>query len=105
MLLGEVSADMKEGARQRSALFKSVDELKDMVSAQGGQIMLLAQQMTNANADHSTLKKMVHDEIVPVLSDYSKNKNRVVGWLAGIGGGSGVGGAALFKWLSGGGSH
>ena len=105
LLLGEVSADMKEGARQRTALFKSVDEMKDMISAQGGQISLLAQQLTHARADHAALKRMVDDDVQPVLDDYNKNKNRVIGWVLGISGGSGAASAALFKWFSGGGSH
>ena len=100
-LLGRVEAELAEGARQRDALFKKLDDIEKMIHEQNGAMRVLATQVSQQSKDHAELKTIIEEEIKPVVDDYKSMKNRGLGVIAFIGFASAGGGAFLMNLLAG----
>jgi chromosome segregation ATPase len=100
-LLGRIEADMAEGARQRDALFKKLDNIETIMHEQNGAAKLLAAQVAELAKDQIDLVKRIDEQISPAVEDFKSLKNKGLGVIAFIGLASSGGGAFLVKWLGG----
>lgn len=101
MLLGTLTADIKEGGRQREAIFAKLDSMETLMQQQSGQVMMLSQQVTTAAVEHANIKKTLEEKVIPQLDAHRADKNKLLGWVAGVGTTGGGVGAVLAKWWGG----
>ena len=101
MLLGALTADIKEGGRQRSAIFEKLDGMETLMHQQSEQVTLLRQQVATAAVEHAVIKMTIEEKVLPQLEDYRASKGRLLAYIAGIGTTGGGVGAVLAKWWGG----
>ena len=84
MLLGELHADQQEGARQRAAIFATLERIEGCLSLQRVEIATIRQAVEQAKIDQLGIKAILDRDVYPTLADYRANKNRILGVLLAI---------------------
>lgn len=101
LTIGELRADMREGAKQRDAIFSELKNITSMMATHTTEFRLLVQKVSMLDEDRATLSKQIKMEVLPVVEDYKSSKKSLLMLASGVGLGSGGVGSALIKWLLG----
>lgn len=84
MLLGEMRADQTEGARQRTAIFATLERIERCLSLQRSEIATIRLSVEQAKSDQLAIRASLDRDVYPTLADYRANKNRILGVLLAI---------------------
>ena len=84
MLLGEMRADQTEGARQRTAIFATLERIEGCLSLQRSEIATIRLSIEQAKSDQMAIRASLDRDVYPTLADYRANKNRILGVLLAI---------------------
>lgn len=93
MMLGEMSSQLQEGARQRDAMFKKLDTMDEKITKNAGALELVQSAQTS-------LQAKVEKEVMPVIAAVKDAKAKGIGLMIGIGLSGGTVGAIASKALA-----
>ena len=102
MLLGEMRADQTEGARQRTAIFATLERIERCLSLQRSEIATIRLSIEQEKVEHQEIKATLDRDIHPAIADYKANKNRILGMIAAVAAGAGAASSWVTKSLFGG---